>query len=148
MRIRYSFFGAVLAMFAMIAAMSVFAVESKPKPDNTPTISMTGYATYYTVKSCQSEGTSGVYTASGERFDENALTCAMPYPAKFGEKYEVTNPSNGKTIIVQCNDRGPGKKARSRGVVIDLTPAGFSALGSPLATGRFRVSVRRLTDKG
>ena len=31
-----------------------------------------GYATYYTVASCQREGTSGVWTANGERYQENA----------------------------------------------------------------------------
>jgi rare lipoprotein A len=139
MRTRYSFFGALLAMFAMIAATTVFAIESKPKPDNTPTISMTGYATYYTVKSCQSEGTSGVYTASGERFDENALTCAMR-DRHWGRTFKVTNTENGKTCIVRLNDYGPGHGPTSKGVVIDLTPGVFKALG--VLSGRGKISVK------
>ncbi len=88
-----------------------------------------GLATYYTEESCKREGTSGVWTANGERFDENALTCAMRSRA-WGSKFKVTNLANGKSIIVRLNDFGPGKKPTARGVIIDLTPAGMKALGA------------------
>lgn len=88
-----------------------------------------GLATYYTEESCKREGTSGVWTASGERFDESALTCAMR-SRKWGSKFKVTNLANGKSIIVRLNDFGPGKKPTARGVIIDLTPAGMKALGA------------------
>ena len=137
-------FTSFMAIFALLAAMSVFAIESKPKNhDNTPTISMTGFATYYTVKSCQSEGTSGVLTANGESFDESALTCAMRR-RDWGSQFKVTNlepgKSYGKTCIVRLNDFGPGHGPTSKGVVIDLTPAGFKALG--VAEGRGKVNVK------
>lgn len=88
-----------------------------------------GKATYYTEESCKREGTSGVYTANGERFDEQALTCAMRSRA-WGSKVKVTNLDNGLSIVVRLNDFGPGKGPSSRGVIIDLTPAGFRALGA------------------
>lgn len=88
-----------------------------------------GKATYYTEESCKREGTSGVWTASGKRFDENALTCAMRN-RRWGSKFKVTNLANGLSIIVTLNDFGPGKGPTARGVIIDLTPAGFKALGA------------------
>lgn len=88
-----------------------------------------GLATYYTEASCKREGTSGIFTANGERFDESALTCAMR-SRKWGSKFKVTNLANGKSIEVRLNDFGPGKKPTARGVIIDLTPAGMKALGA------------------
>jgi rare lipoprotein A len=87
-----------------------------------------GKATYYSAKSCKAEGTSGVYTASGERFDEQALTCALPRRG-FGGQYRVTNKANGKSVVCRHNDFGPGRGPRARGVVIDLSPAAYDALG-------------------
>lgn len=87
-----------------------------------------GIATFYTVESCKREGTSGVFTASGERYDESKFTCAIR-SREFGRKYKVTNLANGKSVVVRHNDFGPGKKPTSRGVVIDLSPAAFDALG-------------------
>ena len=45
-------------------------------------------------------------TASGERFNNNALTAAhRSYP--FGTKLRLTNVKNHKTVVVRVNDRGP-----------------------------------------
>jgi rare lipoprotein A len=43
----------------------------------------------------------------------------------FGTQVRVTNLSNGRSITVRINDRGP----YARGRVIDLTPAGARVLG-------------------
>jgi rare lipoprotein A len=101
--------------------------------------SQDGYATYYTSRSCKKEGTSGIWTASRERYKESAFTCARPYD-RFGSKFRVTRVSTGKSVVVRCNDRGPGRGPRSRGVVIDLTPAAFKRL-APLEKGRIQVHV-------
>lgn len=87
-----------------------------------------GTASYYTVKSCQREGTSGIWTASGERYNEEALTCALPWRPD-GREYMVYSHETGKSVVVRHNDFGPGKGPRRRGVVIDLTPAAWRALG-------------------
>jgi rare lipoprotein A len=66
----------------------------------------------------------GRKTASGQRFDMNALTAAhrtLPLPSYV----RVTNPTNGASVVVLVNDRGP--YARNR--VIDLSYAAASALG-------------------
>jgi rare lipoprotein A len=43
----------------------------------------------------------------------------------FGTHVRVTNQRNGKSVVVRINDRGPFVRGR----VIDLTPAGASAIG-------------------
>lgn len=102
-----------------------------------------GYATYYTVKSCQREGTSGVYTASGERYNEKALTCALR-SHKFGHSYVVYSLATGRSVIVRHNDYGPGKKPLKRGVIIDLTPRAFKEVCGDLKQGNCQVSIQEV----
>lgn len=108
-----------------------------------PGAGLTGYATYYTVASCRREGTSGIWTASGERFDEAALACALPSRA-FGGRYRVCNLDTKppQCAVVRHNDFGPAKWVRrQRGVVIDLTPAALRAIGGDPGRGRLFVTV-------
>lgn len=104
-----------------------------------------GIATFYTVKSCQREGTSGVRTANGERYNERALTCALRR-RDWGGRYRVTNTANGRSVIVRHNDYGPGRGPTKRGVVVDLTPAAFDALGGKRGEtwGEIKVKVERI----
>ncbi|MDT9597867.1 septal ring lytic transglycosylase RlpA family protein [Sphingosinicella rhizophila] len=60
----------------------------------------------------------GNRTASGERFDPHALTAAHR-TLPMGTKLRVTNKSNGKSVIVRINDRGPF----TRGRIIDVSLA-------------------------
>lgn len=60
----------------------------------------------------------GRATASGERYNMNALTAAHK-SLPFGTKVKVTNQKNGKSVVVIINDRGPFVKGR----VIDLSKA-------------------------
>ena len=53
----------------------------------------------------------GNRTASGERFNPRALTAAHR-TLPLGSKIRVTNTSNGKSVIVRINDRGPFVKSR------------------------------------
>ena len=48
----------------------------------------------------------GNRTASGERFNPNGLTAAHR-TLPLGTKLRVTNISNGRSVIVRINDRGP-----------------------------------------
>lgn len=102
-----------------------------------------GFATYYTVASCQREGTSGVYTASGERYDESAMTCALPKQVgerKWGREFMVYGHNTGKSVVVRYNDQGPGNGPQSKGVVIDLTPAAFKEVCGDLKQGKCKIS--------
>lgn len=99
-------------------------------------------ASYYTAVSCQREGTSGVYTASGERYDETALTCAMR-SREWGAKYRVTNLDNDKSVIVRLNDFGPSKKLWTRGRKMDLSKGAFQQIAN-LKKGVIRVKIERI----
>lgn len=63
-------------------------------------------------------------TASGQRFDAGALTAAHK-TLPFGTRVRVTNKSNGRSVVVTINDRGPF----IRGRIIDVTPAVARLLG-------------------
>ena len=69
-------------------------------------------------------GFHGKRTASGERFDQNALTAAHR-KLPLGSVVKVTNLDNGRSIVVAINDRGPYKKGR----VIDLSKGAARKLG-------------------
>ena len=86
-----------------------------------------GKASWYSEASCKREGNSGIWTASGDRFYDNGLTCALR-SRTWGSRFRVTNLANGKSVIVRHNDYGPGKIPTSRGVIIDLTPAAFEMI--------------------
>lgn len=62
-------------------------------------------------------------TASGERFDNYAMTAAHK-TLPFGSEVKVTNSNNGKSVTVRINDRGPFVKGR----IIDLSRAAFSQI--------------------
>jgi rare lipoprotein A len=62
--------------------------------------------------------------ASGGWFNPNALTAAHK-TLPFGTRVQVTNLSNGRSVTVTINDRGPYIKGR----VIDLSRAAASAIG-------------------
>lgn len=65
----------------------------------------------------------GRKTASGERFNPNALTMAHN-TLPFGTMVRVTNLNNGKSVQVRVNDRGPYAADR----VADLSHAAARAL--------------------
>ena len=64
-------------------------------------------------------------TASGERLNQFALTAAHK-KLPFGTKVLVTNVTNGKSVEVKINDRGPFVEGR----IIDLTRSAFSRIGN------------------
>lgn len=98
-----------------------------------------GLASYYTVKSCQREGTSGVWTANGEAYREDGLTCALRR-RDFGGAYLVCGPVG--CAEVRHNDYGPGRGPTAKGVIIDLTPRAFKAVCGDLRQGVCEVGVQ------
>ncbi|MGY6529206.1 MAG: septal ring lytic transglycosylase RlpA family protein [Cyanobacterium sp.] len=69
-------------------------------------------------------GFHGRRTANGERFNQNALTAAHR-TLPFGTRVKVTNVSNGRSVVVRINDRGPFTGGR----VIDLAAGAAQAIG-------------------
>ncbi|NJL61231.1 MAG: septal ring lytic transglycosylase RlpA family protein [Methylacidiphilales bacterium] len=67
---------------------------------------------------------SGNKTATGERFNPEAMTAAHRH-LPFGTRVRVTNTRNGRSVIVRINDRGPF----IRGRVIDLSYGAARVIG-------------------
>lgn len=66
----------------------------------------------------------GRTTASGARFDMNALTAAHR-TLPFGTRVRVTNLDNARSIVLTINDRGPFITGR----IIDVSRHGAERLG-------------------
>lgn len=106
--------------------------------------------TYYPLKSAHGfveEGVASWYgpgfhgktTASGERFNQYALTAAHKI-LPLDTKVRVTNLANGRSLIVRINDRGPFVDDR----VIDLSKACAQRLGV-IGKGTARVRIQSLS---
>lgn len=79
---------------------------------------ITGPVSYY------SRAMAGRRTASGERFDPDALTMAHP-TLPFGTRVLITLPDSSRSVVVRVNDRGPIHGSR----IADLSPAAANVLG-------------------
>lgn len=80
----------------------------------------------------------GRRTANGEIFSQKKLTAAHR-TLPFNTLVKVTNPKNGRWVIVRINDRGPKPKKR----IIDLTFRAASHLGM-VKTGTMKVLVEEV----
>ena len=69
-------------------------------------------------------GFHGKKSASGETYNQNAMTAAHK-TLPFGTRLKVTNEKTGKSVTVKINDRGPYHGGR----VIDLSKAAATQLG-------------------
>jgi rare lipoprotein A (peptidoglycan hydrolase) len=76
-----------------------------------------GMASYY-------GNESGSQTASGARFNAAGMTAAHR-TLPFGTKVRVTNKSNGRSVVVTINDRGPFVGGR----IIDLSTGAAGVIG-------------------
>ena len=72
------------------------------------------------------DGYHGQTTANGERYNAYGNSVAHK-TLPFGTKLRVTNQSNGRTVIVRVNDRGPYIAGRD----LDLSYGAFSSIASP-----------------
>ena len=96
-----------------------------------PAAAETGGASWY------GPGFHGRTTASGERFDQDAITCAHR-TARFGSRLRVTDTRTGRSIVCRVNDRGPFVAGR----IVDLSKGAAARLGI-LARGTARVTITR-----
>ncbi|MHB2209783.1 septal ring lytic transglycosylase RlpA family protein [Methylobacterium sp. CM6257] len=116
-----------LALLALAATGCVVASGAEA---GTAMRTQAGVASWY------GPGFNGRTTANGERFNTHALTAAHR-TLPFGTKVRVTNKSNGRSVVVRINDRGPYVGGR----VIDLSNASARALGM---SGLAKVSLARV----
>lgn len=107
-------------VLAVSLSLLVVGCAGGPPPVTYPGAgwSQTGTASWY------GPGFHGKATASGERYDMEALTAAHRRLA-FGTRVRVENLDNGRVIDVRINDRGPFVGGR----IIDLSRAAARALG-------------------
>ena len=97
-----------------VAPVAATAKEAGKRPDQV------GYATWY------GPGFAGRRTASGERFDPNAMTAAHR-TLPFGTWVEVRRVETGGVVRVRITDRGPWHHQER--YVIDLSRAAAQRLG-------------------
>lgn len=104
------------ALVLLLAAWLLAGCTSLRGPGDAA-IYQRGEAAYYAARF------DGRRTASGERFDSKRLTAAHR-SLPMGSRVQVTNESNGRTVTVRINDRGP----YTRGRIIDLSRAAAARL--------------------
>ncbi|WP_424628972.1 septal ring lytic transglycosylase RlpA family protein [Bradyrhizobium sp. SYSU BS000235] len=116
----------MVVLAAGTVALTASASEARPRRDwrdanasISSGHSFSGMASYY-------GNESGSKTASGQRFNQNAMTAAHR-SLPFGTRLRVTH--NGHSVVVTVNDRGPFVRGR----VLDLSKGAARAIG---LTGR------------
>lgn len=80
----------------------------------------------------------GKTTANGETYNAYGNSVAHRW-LPFGTRLKVTNQSNGRSVIVRVNDRGPYVGGRD----LDLSYGAFSSIASP-SQGHVRVCYSRV----
>ncbi len=116
-------------------------VAGQPQPE-APVLSLgpvqvrlSGWASWY------GPGFDGNLSASGERFNQNALTAAHRH-LPFGTLVMVRNLDNGRSVVVRINDRGPYVGDR----LIDLSAGAANVLGM-MSSGVARVEIEVIEPK-
>lgn len=116
-----------LALFTLLAGCTSHDIDPRGYDE-------TGTASFYGSRH------HGKRTASGEPFDQHALTAAHR-SLPFGTRVQVTNLKNQRSVVVRINDRGP----HTRGRLIDLSRAAAQRLDM-IRSGTARVRVQSLSD--
>ena len=107
--VRFSHVGRRLLLAAMMLNFQFSPLYSQTN---------TGYASFY------GKRFTGQRTASGEKLNNDSLTCAHR-TLPFGTYLRVKSLSTQKEVVVRVNDRGPFVRGR----IIDLTQRAASELG-------------------
>ncbi|KUG06147.1 hypothetical protein ASU33_01915 [Solirubrum puertoriconensis] len=113
-----------------LVALLLLAGSFPTLADDTPTATASKNAVLRGRASWYGREHQGKRTSNGERFDRNQYTCAHK-TLPFGTRLRVTNPLNGKAVVVRVTDRGPYRHQR----ILDLSevaarPLGIVQLGS------------------
>ncbi|MEO0455051.1 MAG: septal ring lytic transglycosylase RlpA family protein [Cyanobacteria bacterium P01_A01_bin.114] len=120
-------------------AAPITEIEGRPQPVAPPVQTVAVASSTIGLASWYGPGFHGRRSASGERFNQNALTAAHR-TLPFGTRVRVTNVNNGRQVVVRINDRGP----YSGGRVIDLSAGAAQQIGLVNAgVGQVRIEVLR-----
>lgn len=121
---------------SLVLAFAASTVNARPAA--TPGQIQKGVASYY------HDSLHGLKTASGKRYDRNALSAAHK-TLPLGTKVRVTDVKTGKDIVVRINDRGPFKDDR----VIDLSLAAAKQIGLiARGTGQVQLEILERGSQG
>lgn len=105
------------ALGAALALSLAFSASLPQIHASEPATVLSGVASWY------GPGFHGRTTANGERYNMHDMTAAHK-SLKFGTKVKVTNQTNGKSVVVRINDRGPYIGGR----IIDLSRSAAQAI--------------------
>lgn len=78
-------------------------------------------------------------TASGKKYDKNRYSAAHKR-LPFGTIIKITNEANGKSVIVEVNDRGPFVRSRE----IDLSRRAYMDITGNSSSGNIKVTLEIL----
>jgi rare lipoprotein A len=130
----------------LVVAITMFGCSQQPAPQyqyaspalSRPSVPPTGRLE---VASWYGPGFVGHVTSDGETFNPNELTAASK-TLPLGSRVRVTNPENGRSVVVRINDRGPYVKGRN----LDLSHSAARKIGlCAEGVGHVRVRVLRRT---
>lgn len=102
-------------LMTWLTALLLVAISPSSFADDTPNATAGKSAVLRGRASWYGREHQGHRTSSGTRFDRNKYTCAHK-TLPFGTRLRVTNPSNGKAVVVEVTDRGPYRHQR----ILDL----------------------------
>ena len=128
----------LMAALALSASLPTAADARSPKTAKAAKVSWTPDGQQVGKASWYGPGFHGKKTASGQRFNQDALTAAHPR-LPMGTRAKITNLHNGREVEVTINDRGP----HGGGRIIDLSRAAARELGMG---GSARVSIVAVSD--
>ena len=121
-----------------IIVACLFALLLSGCANNDPVVGpypKTGKASWYSAK----------ITATGEKFSDSDLTCAMR-KTDFGKRYKVCNIANNKCVVVRHNNFGPSKYLYDQGRIIDLSRVAFSRIAD-LKEGIITATIDDVNEK-
>jgi rare lipoprotein A len=107
-----------LACVSCVPTATYDTSGDRPPPPQPPAQVMHGRASYY------ADSFAGKLTASGERYEPDAMTAAHR-TLPFGTRVRVVDIDSGRDVVVRINDRGPYVAGRA----IDLSRRAARALG-------------------
>lgn len=131
----------MIAVMATLLAGAACAHNGEGSKDQTK-------RTYVGLASFYGPGFHGAETASGETFNQGAMTAAHR-TLPLGTVVRVTNLENGRSVVVRINDRGPYGRNHRKGTIIDLSRGAAQRLRFiPDGLVKVRVEVIELPEGG
>ena len=140
-------FGPCLTIaICLVVAITMFGCSTQPAPQTQYTLPPPSQSVRppgkLEVASWYGPGFVGHVTSDGEVFNPNQLTAASK-TLPLGSRVRVTNPENGRSVVVRINDRGPYVKGRN----LDLSHSAAQKIGlCAEGVGHVRVRVLHRTS--